>query len=145
MATRKSWIHSGTPQNVEDLGRAANRLCWDKRGVHFKAKSGSKSTKKGPNFSNVEKCLAKDTNDMPAEKDDKETVAENARYTCISALLNLSSSDFLSSDRRQRSDTSTQRARVLTTTTRCWRRRTGSRSASAPPARLNGTSTRGSE
>ena len=63
---------------MEDLGRAANRLCSDKRGVHFKAKSGSKSTKKGPNFSNVEKFLAKDTNDMPTE-DDKETVAENKK------------------------------------------------------------------
>ena len=38
-----------------------------------------------------------------------------------------------------------RRARVLITTTRCWRRRTGSRSASAPPARPNGTSTRDSE
>ena len=65
---------------MEDLGRATIRLCWGKRGVHFKAKSGSKSTKKGPNFSNVEKFLAKDTH-IRAEKDGKETLAENVRYT----------------------------------------------------------------
>ena len=65
---------------MEDLGRAAIRLCWDKRGVHFKAKSGSKSAKKGTNFSNVEKFLVKDTH-IPTAKGDKETIAENARYT----------------------------------------------------------------
>ena len=46
VASRQSWLlHSGAPQSVEDLGRAAIRLCRDKRGIHFKAKSNSKGAK----------------------------------------------------------------------------------------------------
>ena len=57
-----NWLRSSAPQTVDDLGKAAVKLCWDKRGVHFKSKSNTKNAKKGTNFSNVEKFLAQDSN-----------------------------------------------------------------------------------
>ena len=81
MTAHRSWLHSGTPQSVEDLGRSAIKLCCDRRSVPFKAKkSNAKCAKRGPNLSKIVKFLAEDTN-VAKEENKGKGATENSRYT----------------------------------------------------------------
>ena len=77
VATQGSWPHSGAPKNVDELGRAAIKLCRDKCGIHFKVKKSKCA--KGTNFSNVEKFLANDTNVSKEKNDQANGSTENKR------------------------------------------------------------------
>ena len=79
VATQGSWPHSGAPKNVDELGRAAFKLCRDKCGIHFKVKKSNTKCAKGTNFSNVEKFLAKNTNVSKEKNDQANGSTENKR------------------------------------------------------------------